>query len=99
MSSSALFDPADRKPDGPKPVVDRRSRARELAMQALFQLDVQGEMALVDLRSFFIESGEDDMTRQMAEDWALGAWKNHGRLRRDDPEGRDSLGVVAAVER
>jgi len=76
LSSSALFDHADLPPDGPKPSVDRRSRARELAMQALFQLDVQGEMALVDLRSFFIESGEDDMTRQMAEDWAIGAWKN-----------------------
>lgn len=76
MSSSALSNHADHRPDGQKPSMDRRSRARELAMQALYQLDIQGDVVLAALRSFFVESGEDDMVRQLAEDWTNGAWKN-----------------------
>ncbi len=75
MSSSALSD-HDHRPDGKKPAMDRRSRARELAMQALYQLDIQGDVALANLRSFFVESDEDAMTCQLAEDWTTGAWKN-----------------------
>jgi N utilization substance protein B len=58
------------------PIIDRRSRARELAMQALCQLDVQGGDILPWLGRFFREETHDAMTIQLAEDWARGAWQN-----------------------
>jgi len=55
--------------------VDRRTKARELAMQLLYQMDVQGDDVLNHLDAFFIESGDDDMVRSLATKWTKGAWK------------------------
>jgi len=44
-------------------------------MQALCQLDVQGDELLATLRMFFRENAEDDLTVQLAEQWAQGAWE------------------------
>lgn len=44
-------------------------------MQALCQLDVQGDHMLGMLRMFFHEETDDAMTLQLAEKWTLGAWE------------------------
>lgn len=54
--------------------MDRRTQARELAMQALCQLDVQGDDVMDMLRSFFREQTDDDLTLKLAEDWTRGVW-------------------------
>ncbi len=56
--------------------MDRRTRARELTMQALYQLDVQGEAAFEFLMLFFREADSDDFVRNLALDWSKGAWEN-----------------------
>jgi transcription antitermination factor NusB len=56
--------------------VDKRTRARELAIQSLYQLDVQGSDALALLDQFFTESDVDDSIRKLAQDWTKGTWKN-----------------------
>ena len=56
--------------------LDKRTRARELAMQALYQLDVQGEDLLGRLDEFFIENEPNDVVRKLAADWTKGAWGN-----------------------
>ena len=57
--------------------MDRRSEAREVAMQALYQLDVQGDDALRKLDSFFRERcSEDDMIYELARKWTHETWKN-----------------------
>jgi len=56
--------------------VDRRTRARELAVQALYQLDVQGPVLLEHLGRFFIENEPDDFVRKLAADWTTGTWEN-----------------------
>jgi N utilization substance protein B len=56
--------------------VDKRTRARELAMQGLYQLDVQGADLLERLGEFFIENDSDDSVRKLASDWTKGAWEN-----------------------
>ena len=56
--------------------MDRRTRARELAIQGLYQLDVQGPDALELLDNFFIEAGADDSIRKLACEWTKGAWKS-----------------------
>jgi len=55
---------------------DKRTRARELAMQALYQLDVQGPELLEDLGLFFSEEEGDDSVRKLASDWTKGTWGN-----------------------
>jgi transcription antitermination factor NusB len=55
---------------------DKRTRARELAMQGLYQLDVQGPDLLGDLGQFFIENEPDDSVRKLALDWTKGTWGN-----------------------
>ena len=55
--------------------MDRRSRARELVMQAACQLDVQGEGALEILDRFFAENADDDMIRELAGKWTKGLWE------------------------
>ncbi|MBM4103336.1 MAG: transcription antitermination factor NusB [Planctomycetes bacterium] len=55
--------------------IDRRTQARELAMQALCQLDVQGEDIFAWLGRFFREQCDDAMTIQLAEQWTKGAWE------------------------
>ena len=54
---------------------DRRTQARELTMQALCQLDVQGDDVKPMLRQFFREQTGDDLTLKLAEDWTQGTWQ------------------------
>jgi N utilization substance protein B len=56
--------------------MDRRTRARELAMQLLYQLDIQGSDLLERLGEFLIESDPDDFVRKLARDWAKATWEN-----------------------
>lgn len=56
--------------------MDRRTEARELAMQAVYQLDVQGEGLLGSIDEFFKLGSNDDLVRQLARQWARGAWQN-----------------------
>jgi len=54
--------------------LDRRTKARELTMQALCQLDVQGDSAESILHTFFRSNTDDDLTLELAEQWTHGAW-------------------------
>jgi N utilization substance protein B len=56
--------------------LDKRTRARELAMQVLYQADVQGADALEFLGQFLIENEPDDSVRKLASDWTKGSWEN-----------------------
>lgn len=56
--------------------MDKRSRARELVMQAACQLDVQGVVAFETLGRFFAENADDRIVRKLAEKWTQGLWKN-----------------------
>lgn len=56
--------------------MDRRTRARELTMQALYQLDIQGPDLFEFLDRFFTEADEDDFVRKLASDWTKGTWEN-----------------------
>jgi transcription antitermination factor NusB len=56
--------------------VDKRTRARELAMQALYQLDIQGPDLVGSLGGFFLENESDDSVRGLAADWTNGTWEN-----------------------
>lgn len=55
---------------------DKRTKARELAMQALYQLDIQGEDILGPLEKFFLESDTDNFVRKLASDWTKGTWEH-----------------------
>ncbi|MHC4159075.1 MAG: transcription antitermination factor NusB, partial [Planctomycetota bacterium] len=55
--------------------MDKRTRARELAMQGLYQLDVQGPDLLGQLTNFFIENDPDDLVRKLASEWTKGTWE------------------------
>ncbi len=55
---------------------DKRTRARELTLQALYQLDVQGAGLLEHLGTFFAESERDDFVRRLAWGWTKGTWEN-----------------------
>lgn len=55
--------------------MDKRTRARELAMQALYQLDIQGSELLPRLMGeFFYENEGDERTRKLAWEWTSGTW-------------------------
>lgn len=56
--------------------IDRRTRARELAMQGLYQLDVQGQDLLERLSRFYGEAESDEYVCRLALDWTRGAWEN-----------------------
>jgi transcription antitermination factor NusB len=56
--------------------VDKRTRARELAIQGLYQLDVQGSGVLTQLNDFFIENDPNPSVRKLASEWTKGAWEN-----------------------
>jgi transcription antitermination factor NusB len=55
---------------------DKRTRARELTMQALYQFDVQGPDIFELLDGFYIEADEDEFVRKLASDWTKGTWEN-----------------------
>ncbi|MCJ7729251.1 MAG: transcription antitermination factor NusB [Sedimentisphaerales bacterium] len=56
--------------------MDKRTKARELAMQALYQLDAQGSDLLEHLDEFFVEGSPDDSIRKLAAEWCKGTWEN-----------------------
>jgi N utilization substance protein B len=56
--------------------VDKRTKARELAVQGLYQLDVQGPEALNRMGDFFVENDPDEFVRKLAMDWTKGTWEN-----------------------
>ena len=56
--------------------MDRRSRARELAMQALYQFDVLGDYFLDELTRFLKENAEDETIYDMADEWSRKSWEN-----------------------
>ncbi|MFZ0034290.1 MAG: transcription antitermination factor NusB [Sedimentisphaerales bacterium] len=56
--------------------VDKRTRARELAIQGLYQLDVQGSDLLEQLNEFFIENDPNPSVRKLASEWTKGTWEN-----------------------
>ncbi|HEC02300.1 MAG TPA: transcription antitermination factor NusB [Phycisphaerales bacterium] len=56
--------------------MDKRTRARELTMQALYQLDVQGPDLLGPLKQFFIEEETDNTVRNLASNWTTGTSEN-----------------------
>ena len=55
--------------------MDKRSRARELVLQAACQLDVQGVVAFRTLGRFFTENTDDKTVRDLAEKWTQGLWQ------------------------
>jgi len=56
--------------------VDKRTRARELAMQALYQLDVRGSDLFEFLSDFLVENEPDTVARRLATEWTKGTWQN-----------------------
>jgi len=56
--------------------VDMRTRDRELAMQGLYQLDVQGPDLLHRLAEFLRENDTDDLVCKLASEWTKGTWEN-----------------------
>ncbi len=56
--------------------MDKRTKARELAVQGLYQLDVQGPEALNRMGDFFVENDPDEFVRKLALDWTKGTWEN-----------------------
>ncbi len=56
--------------------MDPRTKARQIAMQALFQLDAQGESLLSDLNDFFTENAPEETVRKLAIDWTRETWAN-----------------------
>ncbi len=56
--------------------VDKRTRARELALQALYQIDVQGPDVFEYLGQFFKEAECDDFVCRLASEWTKGTWDN-----------------------
>ena len=56
--------------------MDFRTRARELAMQCLFQLDVQGSDVLLQIADFLEENEPDTQSRKIAYEWAKKTWQN-----------------------
>jgi N utilization substance protein B len=58
---------------------DRRRRARELAMQALYQIEVQGPDLLAGIGRFFAENSGDEVVLRLAMEWTRGTWRNLDR--------------------
>ena len=56
--------------------MDKRTRARELTIQMLYQLDVQGPDVLKFLDTFFAETEEEESVRKLASEWIKGTWEN-----------------------
>lgn len=56
--------------------MDKRRRARELAVQALYQLDTQGDEILPQLQEFFEANEPDVKTKNLAAGWCKKTWNN-----------------------
>jgi transcription antitermination factor NusB len=59
-----------------KPDIDKRTRARELAMQGLYQLDIQGQDLLAEIEQFFTEYENDPSVCSLAMKWTKDCWSN-----------------------
>jgi len=57
------------------PAVDKRTRARELAMQGLYQLEVQGTELLERIYVFFAENSSEEITVELASKWCKETWQ------------------------
>lgn len=57
------------------PAVDKRTRARELAMQGLYQLEVQGTELLERIEAFFAENSSEAVTIELASKWCKQTWQ------------------------
>jgi transcription antitermination factor NusB len=56
---------------------DKRTRARQLAVQSLYQLDVQGpELFERPTDEFFMDADSDSFVRKLALDWTKGTWEH-----------------------
>jgi N utilization substance protein B len=60
-------------------MMDKRTRARELTMQALYQLDVQGPEMLEPMAQFFMEAEADNAVRGLASEWTKGTAEHLAR--------------------
>jgi N utilization substance protein B len=58
----------------------RRSRAREIALQALFQEDLNPTNALEDLGAFLAARLQDEASREFAKQLVLGVKRNQAEL-------------------
>lgn len=58
----------------------KRTRARELALQALYQLDIRGVEVLDDVGRFLSESEAEPEVRQFARLLIDGCWEYRARL-------------------
>ncbi len=56
--------------------MDKRTKARELTLQALYQLDMRGNEAFETINSFFMEDEADNFILKLASDWTKGTWEN-----------------------
>lgn len=57
--------------------VDKRTRARQLAIQGLYQLDIQGpELFERPTDEFFVDADSDSFVRKLALDWTKGTWEH-----------------------
>src|SRR4051794_1889060 len=74
-------------------MIHERSHARRIALQALYQLDVQGDPFIADgLQSFIDQATEEPRHREIAYFMAKSAWAYHttadeqiGRIAREWP--------------
>ncbi len=57
-----------------------RRRSRELALQALFQLDVQGDAFESEIEPFLIDSSDDREVREFARRLIYGAREQRGQI-------------------
>jgi transcription antitermination factor NusB len=65
-----------------KPVPRRRTKARELALQFLYQLDIRGEDVLEDMEPFLDRGGVPDDVRAFARDLIRGCHEHRADIDR-----------------
>ena len=54
--------------------MDRRTTARQIAMQGLYQLDIKADLEMV--KKFITAASDDDLVCSLAEEWTLKTWQN-----------------------
>jgi transcription antitermination protein NusB len=58
--------------------MDKRTQARELALQAICQMDVQGADVLGSLDGFFRQNSDNELVLTLADKWSHGVWEHIG---------------------
>jgi len=58
----------------------KRTRARELALQALYQLDVRPELTLEELHAFLEQGSDDAQVKRFAEQLVDGCREHEGEI-------------------